>query len=247
MAAAAAAAAVPTSPPLRVTFYFDVGSPYSFLALEILLRYERRWRLALELRPVMLGRLLKAAGNASPAAVPAKGAHAALDLRRAAVVCAVPELAGGTPPNFMRLDTRPALALIAAAQQQQQRPQGRLGLPLALARAAFRQVFRARQAGDVAFDAPSLAAVCARAGLDAAAAAELMERARGDPAAAAAVAENTAAALAAGAFGAPTLIVHSERLPPDERLFFGSDRFEQMAALLGLRWEGPCPPERPRL
>jgi len=214
----------------------------------VLLRYERRWRLALELRPVALGRLLKAAGNASPAAVPAKGAHAALDLRRAAAVAAVPELAGGTPPNFMRLDTRPALNLIAAAQLQEQEEQGRQGLPLALARAAFRCVFRATQAGDVAFDAPALAAVCARAGLDAAAAAALMARARGDPAAAAAVARNTAAALAAGAFGAPTLIVDSERLPPGERLFFGSDRFEQMAALLGLRWEGPCPPEaRPRL
>src|ERR1700760_3517052 len=42
--------------------YFDVGSPYSFLALE---RAERVLGAAPELRPVLLGGLFKLAGRAS--------------------------------------------------------------------------------------------------------------------------------------------------------------------------------------
>jgi 2-hydroxychromene-2-carboxylate isomerase len=50
-------------------------------------------------------------------------------------------------------------------------------------------------------------------------------------------------ALREGAFGVPTLVVVGHPgLPPGRRMFFGCDRFEQMAALLGKPWMGPCPP-----
>ena len=56
-----------------ITLYFDIGSPYSLMALEVLRRYRRRWRFRLRLAPTSNGALLKAAGTASPLASPAKG------------------------------------------------------------------------------------------------------------------------------------------------------------------------------
>jgi hypothetical protein len=59
---------------------------------------------------------------------------------------------------------------------------------------------------------------------------------------------NTQAALAAGAFGVPSIRVPTDalvRLPSRDgqpsRLFFGSDRFEQIAFLCNLPWMGPQP------
>ncbi|KAF8979684.1 hypothetical protein BGZ46_005144, partial [Entomortierella lignicola] len=51
--------------------------------------------------------------------------------------------------------------------------------------------------------------------------------------------ENTDEAIARGVFGAPTLIVRKAGEPEGkECLFFGSDRFEAIAAYLGLPYPG---------
>ena len=48
---------------------------------------------------------------------------------------------------------------------------------------------------------------------------------------------------AAGAYGAPFIVVSGPGLDED-MVFFGSDRFEQMALAMGKPWYGPDP-ERP--
>jgi len=53
---------------------------------------------------------------------------------------------------------------------------------------------------------------------------------------------NTNEAIAAGAFGAPAMMVEltsGQNQPPT--LFFGSDRFEQLAFLAQKTWLGPNP------
>lgn len=50
--------------------------------------------------------------------------------------------------------------------------------------------------------------------------------------------EYTDEAVARGVFGAPTFIIKKAGEPDKEYLFFGSDRFEMIAAFLGLPYPG---------
>ena len=56
-----------------VEFLFDFGSPTTYLAHKRLPGLVERTRATVDYVPVLLGGLFKATGNASPAAVPAKG------------------------------------------------------------------------------------------------------------------------------------------------------------------------------
>src|SRR6266404_2957680 len=63
-------------------FFFDYGSPFSYLADARLQDVARRTSATIVHRPMLLGAVLKATGNASPMAVAAKGAYMALELQR---------------------------------------------------------------------------------------------------------------------------------------------------------------------
>lgn len=65
-----------------VEFFFDIGSPATYLAYTQLPILCADANSALIYRPMLLGGVFKATGNASPVTVPAKGAHMAKDLDR---------------------------------------------------------------------------------------------------------------------------------------------------------------------
>jgi 2-hydroxychromene-2-carboxylate isomerase len=65
-----------------VEFFFDVGSPASYLAWTQLPEICNKAGADLVYRPILLGAVFKATGNASPAAVPAKGRYMHADLAR---------------------------------------------------------------------------------------------------------------------------------------------------------------------
>jgi 2-hydroxychromene-2-carboxylate isomerase len=61
-------------------FYFDYGSPYSYLADSQVEAIARRTGASLQRRPMLLGGVFKATGNASPMTVPLKSKWSTTDL-----------------------------------------------------------------------------------------------------------------------------------------------------------------------
>jgi 2-hydroxychromene-2-carboxylate isomerase len=65
-----------------IEFFFDVGSPYSYLAFHALPAIAERNGVAVIYRPFLLGAVFKATGNSPPAMVPARGRWMFADLQR---------------------------------------------------------------------------------------------------------------------------------------------------------------------
>ena len=190
-----------------VEFYFDFGSPYSYLAYKELPRLAGRRGAQIVWRPILLGGVFKATGNHSPAEIPAKSKWLHEDLRRwASRYGASFRLNPHFPIN--------TLTLMRGAA-------GLLPHPTDFARyveAVFRGIWaEARNLGDPAV----LAALLDEAGFDPDAFAalvaepEVKERLRRD----------TEEAVARGVFGVPTFFV-------GEQMFWGQDRLDFVDAAL---------------
>ena len=65
-----------------VEFYFDLGSPYSYLAYYRLLQIAEQQEIQVVYKPILLGGVFKATGNRSPIEIPVKGAYSILDIQR---------------------------------------------------------------------------------------------------------------------------------------------------------------------
>jgi len=66
----------------KITLYYDCVSPYSWLAFEFLLKYQKAWNYELVLKPVFLGAIMKASENTPPGLIPNKGRWMIKDLHR---------------------------------------------------------------------------------------------------------------------------------------------------------------------
>src|SRR5471032_3151821 len=66
----------------QVEFYFDFGSPYSYLAYKALPGIAAAHGAQIVWQPMLLGGVFKASGNHSPAEIPAKERWLQLDLKR---------------------------------------------------------------------------------------------------------------------------------------------------------------------
>jgi 2-hydroxychromene-2-carboxylate isomerase len=66
----------------QVEFFFDYGSPFSYLANTQLPALAQRTGATVVYKPMLLGAVLKETGNASPMAVPAKGRYMGVELQR---------------------------------------------------------------------------------------------------------------------------------------------------------------------
>jgi 2-hydroxychromene-2-carboxylate isomerase len=185
-----------------IEFFFDFGSPTTYLAHTQLPRIAREAGADLVYRPMLLGGVFKATGNASPVTVPAKGRWMGQDIARWARRWGVPfTFNPHFPINTLTL-------MRGAAGLQLRRPQE-------FARyvdAVFQAMWVApRNLGD----APVLTAMLAEAGFDAEAFLALVA----DPDVKARLIANTDEAVERGAFGAPSCFVGDE-------LFFGQDRLD---------------------
>ena len=185
----------------RVEFFFDFGSPTTYLAWTQLPKIAADCGAALEWRPMLLGGVFKATGNASPVTVPAKGRWMGEDIRRWAARYGVPfTFNPHFPINTLTL-------MRGAVGVQLRRPQDFTRYVEAVFRAMW---VEPRDLGEAEVLAQTLAA----AGFDAG-----FTDIVADPEVKAALIANTEEAVRRGVFGAPTMFVGSE-------MFFGQDRLE---------------------
>lgn len=193
----------------QVEFFFDVGSPTTYLAWTQLPALCAQAGAELVYRPMLLGGVFQATGNASPATVPAKARYMDVDMARYARRYGVP-LASNP---FFPINT---LLLMRGATGAQLRAPERF-------QAYLRGVFHAMWVEPQNLNDPGTAAAAlAAAGFDPA---EVLAWA-GDAEVKAALRATTEEAVARGAFGAPTMFVGAE-------MFFGQDRLEFVREALG--------------
>lgn len=185
-----------------VEYFFDVGSPTSYLAWTQLPTIAAKAGAAVTWRPMLLGGVFKATGNASPVTVRAKSRWMNDDIRRWAERYGVPFRFN---PHFP-INT---LTLMRGATAMQMRHPDRFDAYLtAVQRAMWEEPMNL---GDPAV----LAAALSAAGFDA----EEFVAMVADPEVKARLVATTEEAVQRGVFGAPTFFV-------GERMFFGQDRLE---------------------
>jgi len=186
----------------RLEYFFDFGSPTSYLAWTQLPGIVAETGAELVWRPMLLGGVFKATGNASPVSVPAKGRWMGADIARWARRYGVPfRFNPHFPINTLTL-------MRGAAGLQLRAPEQFARYCEVVSKALWEE---ARNLGDPAI----LAATLAAAGFDVEAFTELV----GDPEVKARLVATTEEAVARGVFGAPTFFV-------GEAMFFGQDRLD---------------------
>ena len=183
-----------------IEFFFDYGSPASYLAYTQLPAIAERTGAQIVYRPMLLGGVFKATGNRSPVEVAAKGVWMMADLQRFAARYGVPYVRN---PHFP-INTLNLMRGAIAAEID-----GRL---VPYSDAIFRAIWAEQR--NMA-DPVVIGAVLHEAGFDPAAmmaaigTAEVKDRLR----------VNTEEAIARGVFGAPTCFVGGQ-------MFFGQDRLD---------------------
>ncbi|MCY1274048.1 2-hydroxychromene-2-carboxylate isomerase [compost metagenome] len=185
-----------------VEFFFDFGSPTSYLAYTQLPKICAETGANLVYRPILLGGVFQATGNASPVEIPAKGRYMLADMQRFAARYGVPlKMNPAFPLNTL-------LLMRGAVAMQLRQPERFAAYVEAIYRAMW---VDQRNLGDPA----ELGAVLAAAGFDP----EELLALTAEPEIKEALKSATEEAVRRGAFGAPTMFV-------GERMFFGQDRLD---------------------
>jgi 2-hydroxychromene-2-carboxylate isomerase len=186
----------------RLEFFFDYGSPWSYIANSRVGAVAERAQAHLVYRPMLLGGVFKATGNRSPADNPveAKSRYGGIDLRRWADRAGVPFQRN---PHFP-INTLPLMRLAVAAQSS------------GVFQPFHEEIWPAFWADAKNLGDPlEVRKVLERAGLDVegllagAQTAEVKDELKA----------TTEEAVTRGAFGAPTFFVGDE-------MFFGNDRLD---------------------
>lgn len=192
-----------------IDFYFDVISPYVYIAEALLRRLrERHPEVTVVYRPVLFAALLKHWGQLGPAEIPAKRVFTFKDILRRCAEHGLP-LRGPASHPFNPLTAQ--RAILAAAPEQR---------PTAAAAVLHAGWAEGAELGDPA----AIVAALDRAGLPGA---TLVARAA-DPDIKAALVAESEQAIARGVFGVPSYQVRGE-------LLWGQDRLRDVEAVLAGR------------
>uniref|UniRef100_A0A8C3W5E1 Glutathione S-transferase kappa n=1 Tax=Catagonus wagneri TaxID=51154 RepID=A0A8C3W5E1_9CETA len=198
--------------------FYDVLSPYSWLAFEILCRYKNIWNVDLQLRPSLISGIMKDSGNQPPAMLPRKAAYMKDDIKLLRQFLQVPI---HFPKEFasvvLEKGSLTAMRFLTSVKLEHPEMLEKVSRELWL-----RIWSRAAE----------------KAGMSTAQARGLLERVS-TPQVKNQLRETTEAACKHGAFGLPITVAH---LDDTTHMLFGSDRMELLAHVLGEKWMGPVPP-----
>lgn len=192
--------------PGELEFFFDVVSPYTYLAATRMQGLAKATGATIHWRPFLLGGVFKATGNAPPAMVAARGRYMANDLSRWAARFEVPfRFPSSFPGNSLK-----AQRMLCALEDPNDVSK--------LALVFF--VHHWSEGGDIG-DPEALVRLANGAGFDG----NALLAATADPAIKSVLIAQTEQAVSRGAFGAPTFFV-------GEEMFFGCDRLAFVEAAL---------------
>jgi len=188
-----------------IDFYFDFSSPYGYLASRKIDELAAKHGRSVNWRPVLLGVIFKTTGGAPLTQIPLKGDYSKRDFARSARFHGVTEFS--MPSPFPIASQAPArIILWAKAEDPNRVPR--------IAHAFYQAYFVDNR--DIS-NPDTAANVAAEAGIERAAARSAVD----DPAIKEALKREVEAAVAAGVFGSPFVIVDGEP-------FWGIDRFDQV-------------------
>jgi glutathione S-transferase kappa 1 len=219
----------------KLVFFFDVMSPYTYVAWQILKRYRWIWKLNIDFRPFFLGGVMTGSGNQPPAFIPNKAQFLVHDMRRNIEWLKLENQFQTTPVNFFgelpkisRSISRLLCVCLGSLSVDKQ---------WLLVDAAFHVIwedprYRSKEnefvlphgEDGILKDILDRAGVVRSGGEFGDGKAELKA--------------NTDQVLELKGFGSPVLWFPDSS---DRDIFFGSDRFEQIAHVLNLPWYGVNP------
>ncbi|XP_011845268.1 PREDICTED: glutathione S-transferase kappa 1 isoform X5 [Mandrillus leucophaeus] len=201
-----------------VELFYDVLSPYSWLGFEVLCRYQNIWNINLQLRPSLIGGIMKDSGNKPPGLLPRKGQYMANDIKLLRHHFQIPIQ---FPKDFFSViiekGSLSAMRFLTAVSLEHPEMLEKVSRELWM-----RVWSRAAE----------------KAGMSAEQAQGLLEKIS-TPKVKNQLKETTEAACRYGAFGLPITVAHVDG---QTHMIFGSDRMELLAFLLGEKWMGPVPP-----
>lgn len=188
-----------------IEFFWDSASPYTYLAATQIEAFAQRHDATVVWKPFLLGKAFEATGNKPPAQIPAKGKYLFQDLRMWAKLYGVPF----RWPKVFPVASLTSLRIACALSDAQ-------------ASTWAQAVMSAYWGREEDIGQPEvLKTVAAQLGWNGD---ELLAKAQ-DPAVKDKLKINTEEAIGRGVFGAPTFFI-------GDKMFWGNDRFELMAALL---------------
>ncbi|KAI8900521.1 glutathione S-transferase kappa 1-like protein [Globomyces pollinis-pini] len=212
----------------KLTFYYDVVSPYSWFGFAVVNRYREIWKnVAIDLQPMYLGGVMKASGNKPPATNPAKGQYMASDLPRNRLLYGLSKdiiFPTNFPSNSINVQR-----LLTVLKLE--RPEYLVPASVAL--------WEGYWGNDLDFTPENVVKVLQPVLKDDTL--SLLQKCS-DPTIKEELTNTTEKAIAAGAFGAPWIVCERDSDNGVETsVFFGSDRFEAIAMWLNQPYYGVRP------
>lgn len=206
--------------------YYDLISPYTYMGFKIFNRFRKQWpNVDVTFRPMLLGGVMNEIKNQPLFAFPSKKNHMIADLDRISGVTGVPFKFPQKFPVNTVLPMRVLTTLQIHEAEKYEQCIDKL----------FDEYFiHGRDISQAAVIQQALSPIFHS---DTAKIESYLQRAAQDQEIKKIFKQYTDEAIAKGIFGAPTFIVRKAG-SEEELLFFGSDRFEMIAATLGLPYAG---------